>query len=279
MTAPPGPRPPLDPDALATGLVPLGLRLELVATTASTNALAAEHVRAGASPGLVVVAEEQTGGRGRLDRRWETPPGTAAVYSCVLAPEVPAASWPWLPLLTGLATARTLRRHGVDGGVKWPNDVLVDDRKISGILVERVDGPRGPVAVVGVGVNADLREDELPVPTATSVGLVTGRPVDRTALLVGLLTDLVAAYEDWVAVGGADRLRAAYARECVTVGRQVRVALPGEQELRGLASTVDATGRLVVRTDDGQDVAVAAGDVVHVRPRPAATPPSAGFLG
>ncbi|VXB07481.1 biotin--[acetyl-CoA-carboxylase] ligase [Nocardioides sp. AX2bis] len=279
MTAPPGPRPPLDPDDLAAGLAPLGLRLELVASTASTNALAAERVRAGAAPGLVVVAEEQTGGRGRLDRRWETPPGTAAVYSCLLAPEVPAASWPWLPLLTGLATARTLRRHGVEGGVKWPNDVLVGDRKISGILVERVDGARGPVAVVGVGVNADLREDELPVPTATSVGLVTGRPVDRTALLVDLLTDLVASHDDWLTAGGADRLRAAYARECVTVGRQVRVALPGDRELHGLARTVDEAGRLVVRTDEGQDVVVAAGDVVHVRPRPGSAPPPSGLLG
>lgn len=278
MTVAPAPRPPLDRDVLLAGLAPLGLELLLVDTTASTNALAAERVRAGAGPGLVVVAGHQTGGRGRLDRRWETPPGTAAVYSCVLAPDVPAASWPWLPLLTGLATARTLRRHGVDGGVKWPNDVLVGEQKISGILVERVDGPGGPAAVVGVGVNADLREHELPVPTATSVGLVTGRPVDRTALLVDLLTDLVRAHDDWV-TGGADRLREAYARGCVTVGRQVRVALPGAEDLRGLARTVDEGGRLVVRTDAGQDVAVAAGDVVHVRARTGSATPPAGFLG
>ncbi len=258
---------------LGAGLAPLGLELLLVDATASTNALAAERVRAGDGPGLVVVADHQTGGRGRLDRRWETPPGTAAVYSCVLAPDVPAASWPWLPLLTGLATARTLRRHGVDGGVKWPNDVLVGEEKIAGILVEQVDGPGGPVAVVGVGVNADLRADELPVPTATSVGLVTGRPVDRTALLVDLLTDLVRAHQDWVAPGGVDRLREAYLRGCVTVGRQVRVALPGDRNLRGLARTVDRAGRLVVRTDDGRDVAVAAGDVVHVRPRPGSPAP------
>ncbi len=265
---------------LAAGVGPLGLELLLVPSAASTNASAAERVRAGAAPGLVVVAEEQTGGRGRLDRRWVTPPGTAAVYSCVLAPRVPATSWPWLPLLTGLATARTLRRHGVEGGgVKWPNDVLVGDRKIAGILVERVEGPRGPVAVVGVGVNADLREDELPVPTATSVGLVTGVPVDRTALLVGLLTDLVAAHDDWCSPGGTERLRAAYTQECVTLGRQVRVALPGDRDLHGLARAVDAAGRLVVEDDGGRDVPVAAGDVVHVRPRPGTAPRRPEHLG
>lgn len=260
---------------LEQGLAQLGLELLLVDATTSTNALAAERVRGGAGAGLVVVAEHQTGGRGRLDRRWETPPGSAVVYSCVLTPDVAPASWPWLPLLTGLATARTLRRHGVEGGVKWPNDVLVEDRKISGILVERVEAPVGPVAVIGVGVNADLRPDELPVPTATSVGVLTGAPVDRSALLVALLVDLLGAYDDWLVTGGQDRLRADYARECVTVGRQVRVALPGGRDLLGLARTVDDAGRLVVRPDDGEDVAVAAGDVVHVRPRPGAPGPDA----
>ena len=125
MTAPSGLRPPLDRAVLEAGLAPLGLDLLLVDETPSTNLLATRRARAGAAEGLVVVAEHQSGGRGRLDRRWQTPRGTAAVYSAVLRPALPASDWPWLPLLAGLATARTLRGLGVAGGVKWPNDVLV----------------------------------------------------------------------------------------------------------------------------------------------------------
>lgn len=268
MTADPGPRPPLDRAVLEAGLAPLGLDLLLVGTTTSTNLLAAERVRAGAAEGLVVVAEHQSAGRGRLDRRWQAPPGAAALCSLVLRPPLPAPAWPWLPLLAGLATARTLRGLGVVGGVKWPNDVLVEDRKISGILVERVEGPHGPAAVVGIGVNVGLRAEELPVPTATSVELTTGRPVDRSALLVALLAELRAAYDDWCAPGGRERLRAAYTAACVTVGRQVRVALPDGSDLLGLATAVDHDGRLVLRPDRGPDVTVSAGDVVHVRARP-----------
>lgn len=276
MTASPGPRPPAEPQRLDAGLLAagtadLGLRLHLVEETASTNALAAQRVRAGDDPGTVVVAEHQSAGRGRLDRAWHTPRGAAVVSSLLLRPAHPPVRWPWLPLLTGLATARTLERYAVPASVKWPNDVLVGPAKIAGILLERVDGPSGPVAVVGVGVNAGLDPALLPEPlrdgAATSVALASGRPVDRTRLLLDLLGDLVAAHEDWCAPGGPERLRAAYATGCVTVGREVHVQLPGGGELLGRATGVDDDGRLVVRPAGAAEVAVSAGDVVHVRAR------------
>ena len=212
------------------------------------------------------MVEHQSAGRGRLDRTWQTPARAALTFSLVLRPEVPPAAWPWLPLLTGHTVTSTLRAAGYDAGVKWPNDVLIGDRKIAGILVERVETPSGPAAVVGIGLNVDLSAEELPVPTATSLALQPGGAPDRSALLVALVGDLVAAYGAWQAGGEAARARLAvsYAASCVTVGRDVRVDLPGGGQLSGRATSVDPSGRLVVLSA-GRETAVGAGDVVHVR--------------
>ncbi len=266
VTAEPLRRPSLDPAPLAA-LAP-DLQVEVLETATSTNAVGAERARAGAPDGLVVVAEHQTAGRGRLDRSWETPPRSSLTFSLVLRPTVPAAAWPWLPLLTGHTVAKTLRAAGyADAGVKWPNDVLLGDRKVAGILVERVDTPSGPAAVVGVGLNVSLTADELPVPTATSLALAAGPAPDRTALLVDLVRALREASDAWQAGGpeAVTHLRSSYAAACVTVGREVRVDLPGGEVLTGRATGVDESGRLVVQAPDGEAV-VGAGDVVHVRP-------------
>jgi len=254
----------LDPVRLAA-LAPR-LVVELLDTTTSTNAVAADRARAGAAEGAVVVAEHQTAGRGRLDRTWEAPPRSSAVFSLVLRPTVAAAAWPWLPLLTGLCVAGALQDLGYDAGVKWPNDVLIGDRKLVGILVERVETPSGPAAVVGVGINVSLTPDELPVPTATSLAIESGADPDRTAVLEAVLTRFIESYDAWQA-GGAEareRFATSYAAACVTVGREVRVELPSGEPLLGRATGVDAGGRLIVAGPSGE-TAVSAGDVVHVR--------------
>ncbi|WP_244962998.1 biotin--[acetyl-CoA-carboxylase] ligase [Nocardioides dongkuii] len=261
-------RPPLDPDRLAAApeRAP-GTRVEVVEEVASTNATVVERAGSGEPEGLVVAAEHQTAARGRLDRTWEAPARSALVFSVLLRPAVPARSWPWLPLLTGYAVGRALRARGYDAGVKWPNDVLLGDRKVAGILVERVESPVGPAAVVGIGLNVSMTADELPVPTATSLLLAGGTAPDRTELLVDLLAALRTAYDGWQAGGerGDAELRAAYTEACVTVGRDVRVQLPGGADLIGRATGIDPGGRLVVAGPDGP-TAVGAGDVVHVRP-------------
>ena len=263
MTSVPPARPPLDPDRLADAA---GLHVEVVAAAPSTNALLAERARQGAAEGLVVVAEHQTSGRGRLDRTWETPDRAALTFSVLLRPEVSAARWPWLPLLTGYAVARALRAGGHDALLKWPNDVLLgaEERKVAGILVERIETPQGAAAVAGIGLNVSVLPEELPVDTATSLMIETGVEPDRTEVLVEVLTTLRREYDAW-RVGEEEFLRAAYLRACVTVGRDVRVELPGAAPLVGRATGIDAGGRLVVQGPDGE-VAVGAGDVVHVRP-------------
>ena len=187
MTPPLSGRPPLDPGEVAAALAGTRWRPEVLAESPSTNAVLAGRVREGAAEGLLVVADHQTAGRGRLDRTWVTPAGAALTFSLLLTPdEVPVVRWPWLPLLTGVAVAEGVRRvAGVEVALKWPNDVLAGPdastgpgrRKVAGNLVERVEGPRGAGAVVGVGLNVAQTAAELPVDTATSLQLVAGTPV------------------------------------------------------------------------------------------------------
>jgi BirA family biotin operon repressor/biotin-[acetyl-CoA-carboxylase] ligase len=241
-----------------------------VAETGSTNADVAAAARAGAAEGLVVVAERQTGGRGRLGRVWESPARAGIALSVLLRPAVPAARLGWLPLLAGVALAEAVRRVSeVDAVLKWPNDLLLrhggGERKCAGILAESL--PDGGV-VLGIGLNTTLREDELPRPDATSLALAGAACVDRDPLLRALLRSVEQWYGRWrrhAGDGEASGARAAYTFHCGTLGRQVEVHLPGDRILRGRAEEIDPEGRLVVEAGSGQRQAVAAGDVVHVR--------------
>jgi BirA family transcriptional regulator, biotin operon repressor / biotin---[acetyl-CoA-carboxylase] ligase len=264
-------RPPLEAAGLERALTRAGSgwrRVEVVEEVESTNSALAERARAGAGPGLVLIAEHQTGGRGRLGRVWSAPPRSGLTFSVLLDPAgVPAEHWPWIPLLAGVAVAEAVRRGtDVEASLKWPNDVLVDDRKLAGILSERVETPAWSLAVVGIGLNATLRQDELPTPAATSLLLEGASTADRTVVLREILRVLDRLFAAWVAAGGDPTagLLEAYLRRCSTIGRQVRVTLPAGGSLVGEAVRIDDSGRLVVRTYDGERP-VGAGDVVHVR--------------
>ena len=234
----------------------------MVPQTGSTNADLLAAARAGAAEGLVLVAEEQTAGRGRLGRSWSAPPGAGLIFSVLLRPsDVPPARLGWLPLLTGVAVAAAVREQtGVPASLKWPNDVLVGERKLAGILAEAHVG----AVVVGVGLNVTLRPAELPVPAATSLLIEGAASTDRTGLLTAILAELGQRYRTWRADPDAPGLRADYLRWCATIGREVRAELPGGTVLTGTAVDVDDAGRLVLRSI-GELVPVGAGDVVHVR--------------
>jgi len=253
--------------------------LRVVAETGSTNADVAAAAREGAAEGLVVVAERQTGGRGRLGRVWESPARAGIAVSMLLRPTeprdglaaVPVARLGWLPLLAGVVLADAVRRLSeVDAVLKWPNDLLLRhdgaERKCAGILAESVT--EGGV-VLGIGLNTTLREHELPRPDAISLALAGAACVDRDPLLRAILRSVERWYAEWRRHAGdpdASGVRAAYAFHCGTLGRQVDVHLPGDRRLHGRAAEVDAGGRLVVEAGPGgQRQTVAAGDVVHLR--------------
>ncbi|TDC69068.1 biotin--[acetyl-CoA-carboxylase] ligase [Streptomyces hainanensis] len=271
-------RPPLRVSPLRTALIwPDGLwtRIDVVERTGSTNADLADAARAGrAAPGTVLIAEEQTRGRGRLGRGWTAPARSGLFFSVLLDPErdgVPAHRLTWLPLLAGVAAATAVSRvGGVDTALKWPNDLLVpvdgEDRKLGGILAERVSGDDGTV-VLGIGLNVSLRAEELPVPTAGSLRLANAITTDRDPLLRAVLRSLADWYRRWAEAGGdpaGSGLDAAYTAGCATLGRQVRAELPGGGELRGEAVALDGDGRLVIESA-GSRQPVAAADIIHLR--------------
>ncbi|MEU6771075.1 biotin--[acetyl-CoA-carboxylase] ligase [Streptomyces sp. NPDC046759] len=269
-------RPPLNAAALRRALVREGSlysQVDVVQRTGSTNSDLVALVAAGkAAEGAVLVAEEQTAGKGRLDRRWTAPARSGLFFSVFLRPAgVPVARWGWLPLLTGVAVATGLSRAaGVDTALKWPNDLLVtvggEERKAGGILAERA-GEDG--VVIGVGINVTLRAEELPVPQAGSLTLAGAVGTDRDPLLRAVLRSLEDWYGRWRSAGGdpsACGLQETYAAGCATLGRSVRAELPGDRSIVGEAVAVDGDGRLVIATAEGVQEPVGAGDIVHLRP-------------
>jgi BirA family transcriptional regulator, biotin operon repressor / biotin---[acetyl-CoA-carboxylase] ligase len=255
-------RAPLVPADLRAALVRPGgfwTALEVVAETGSTNTDLLAAATAGAPEGTVLVAESQTAGQGRLDRRWVAPPYSGLLFSVLLKPTVPPQHLAWLPLLAGVAAQRAVSAAaGVEAALKWPNDLLLGPgrRKAAGILAQANAG----AVVLGIGLNVTNRRADLPREDATSIALEGGR-TDRAALLTALLQHLADLYTGWVRDPAAAGLTEAYTAVCDTIGRAVAVSLPNGETLAGTAGGIDAAGRLLV---DGH--AVAAGDVVHVRP-------------
>jgi BirA family transcriptional regulator, biotin operon repressor / biotin---[acetyl-CoA-carboxylase] ligase len=237
-------------------------RVDTVAETGSTNADLLARAAAGEDiDGAVLVADSQTAGRGRHGRRWSTPPGSQLALSAgVGVGEVPSDAWGWLPLLTGVAVVDAVAEiASVTAGLKWPNDVLVDDGKLAGILAE-VAAP-APVVVVGLGLNVS----EAPDPAATSLALL-GAAVDRETLSEAVLRHLAGRVAAWRSAKGTDATLAAdYRARSVTIGNRVRAILPGDRTVCGVADDIDDQGRL--RIDTGPHlVTVSAGDITHLRP-------------
>lgn len=215
----------------------------------STNDEAARLAEAGAPEGVVVVADEQTAGRGRLGRTWTAEAGTSLLASWIVRPPYAADRWPLLSLATGVAVAEAVIDRGVEAQLKWPNDVLAGHRKLAGILAEAGNG----FVVVGLGLN--VRQDSFPEGlSATSLLLERARPVGRARLL-GAVLERFAPY----AADPGSALEP-YRRLCATLGRRVRVERAGASGVEGPAEAVGERGELVVG-----GVAVAAGDVVHLR--------------
>ena len=257
--------------ALVDGVGPW-TSVDVVAATGSTNADLVARARAGSvRAGAVLTTDDQQAGRGRRERTWTTPPRSSLAVSVLLQPsDVPRSAWTWLPLVAGVGVVDALVRvAGLDARLKWPNDVLVDEQKVCGLLAEVVETPDGAAVVVGIGLNVSQSPEELPVPTATSLALAGSATTDRDTVLRAVLRAVGARYTAWVEADGdprASSVGAAYRERCATIGRRVRVELPGETVLSGEAEGVDDEGRLLVRDHSGDVRALAAGDVVHVRP-------------
>lgn len=226
---------------------------------ASTQDLARRAVIAGADQGWTVITDLQLEGRGRHGRPWVAPSQTAVLFSTILHPPVDVL--PLLPLLAALSVAGGIEvATGVVAHLKWPNDVLVNDHKLAGILLEH---PGGAAVILGIGVNVNQPAADLPA-GATSLLALIGHPLDRESLLAAILNDLANAYDradregvGWIVPGWRSRSS--------MLGKPVAFQRDGET-IRGVAEDLDLDGALLVRLEDGTRVRVIAGEVERLRP-------------
>jgi BirA family transcriptional regulator, biotin operon repressor / biotin---[acetyl-CoA-carboxylase] ligase len=225
----------------------------------STQDLARSAANAGADQGWTVITDLQLEGRGRRGRAWVAAEGTALLFSTILHPPVDVLAL--LPLLAALSVAGGIEvATGVVAELKWPNDVLVNDLKLAGILLEH---PGGAAVILGVGVNVNQLAVDLPS-GATSLRALTGRPLDREPVLAAILNDLANAYDRadregvaWIVPGWRSRSS--------MLGKPVAFERDGAT-IRGVAEDLGSNGALLVRLGDGTRVSVIAGEVERLRP-------------
>ncbi|MCY1047351.1 biotin--[acetyl-CoA-carboxylase] ligase [Corallococcus sp. bb12-1] len=247
-------------------------------TIGSTNATAFRLAQDGAPHGTVVVAEQQTAGKGRRGRAWVSPPGLNLYFSAILRPALAPQHAPELTLVAAVALAEALREAGSDAAIKWPNDVQLGGQKVAGILTELSAEPeRVHFVIVGVGVNLNAGPEHFPEElrdTATSLSQVLGRSVARAAFTAALWARLEAWLDTYLATG-FDAVRTRWKALSSTLGQQVRVRTDrGDWE--GFAEDIDPTGALMVRTADGRVERVLAGDVEQLRPQGQTRPQGRG---
>lgn len=248
---------------LATRLV--GREIRYLAETDSTNRQAYALGEAGAGEGLVVIADRQTAGKGRMGRTWASPPGVNLYLSILLRPPLPPQAAPQLTFVSTLAVSRAIRAvSGLEPTHKWPNDVLIDGRKVAGLLNEMsAETDRLRFVVLGIGVNLNMTADQFPAELrmpATSLLLAGGEPVSRAHFARTLLQQLDALYAEYLLRGPAP-IMAAWEARCDLVGRRVEIDESGSGKVCGTVAGIDRDGALLLTLADGSTERVLAGDV------------------
>jgi len=229
-------------------------RVSVVELTASTQSDLVALVRAGdARAGDVIAAEYQSAGRGRLTRTFDAPKFSALLFSLYIEPQRNRDDWGWIPLIAGVSVAQTLSQFNAQ--VKWPNDILIDNKKVSGLITEAV----GNGVVIGIGINVAMEPLELPVPTATSIFIEGAQSLTRNQLLPDLLKIFETNFVNWDI--GSNEIMATYRQMSATIGRKVRVEYPDGQIESAVAVAISGRGELVLDTG----AHVQAGDIVHLR--------------
>jgi BirA family transcriptional regulator, biotin operon repressor / biotin---[acetyl-CoA-carboxylase] ligase len=267
---------PLDIDALrrARAAARFGHTIHYFDSIDSTNVMAHRLAANGAADGSVVVAEAQTKGQGRLGRTWSSPPFRNLYLSLILRPAIAATAASQITLVAGLAVAEAVGDWTPRAAIKWPNDVVIDGRKVAGILAAMdAENERVRFVILGIGVNLNSAAEDFPPDLREkAIGLCTvvGQPIDRVVFATGLLSRLEARYDLFMREGFA-ALRAMWeARSCLT-GRQVRIE-DATRSYEGRVSGIADDGALVLRDAAGGDVRVIAGDVTVLAGYPSDQP-------
>ena len=222
-------------------------------TTSTQTALATRAIAGKVKPGDVITANFQRAGRGRMSRTFEAPKNSALLFSFYLKPQRKKEDWGWISLIAGTSVAQVLKKYSAT--VKWPNDILIKEKKVSGLICEF----NGEGVVVGIGINVGMTIDELPVPTATSLAIQGATNIDRNHLLADVLNEFESIFTHWDL--GDDSITGLYTSLCSTLGTKVQIHYPNDLIEKGIATGISARGELIL--DSGSHVQ--AGDVVHLR--------------
>lgn len=230
----------------------------------STNKIALDMGRKGYPEGTVVIAEDQTAGRGRWGRKWHSPPEKSLLFSVILRPQLPPERIPQLTLVAGASTARTVHlQTGIKPGIKWPNDLIYQGKKLSGILVEKA---ALTCLVLGIGVNVNQVRDDFPPElknTAVSLRVITGERIARVPLLQKILDNLEKDYLEYCRTGFSS-IREYWLQYEAVLGKKVRISM-GSREYYGEVTGLAESGELVVRSPQGEEIKFAAGEVTLCR--------------
>jgi len=249
---------------LALDTTVFGRKAVLLTSTLSTQGDVLKLAEQGQAEGAVIIAEEQTGGRGRFGRKWFSPPGKGIWMSVLLRPDVPLQHTPQLTLLTGVAVCRAVRAcTGADAGIKWPNDLLIDGRKVCGILLEStVEDHEVRYCIAGIGVDVNFDPEDYPedlTTIATSLKMETGQPVDRTKLTAAILTELEQLYFLYQKEGFGV-ISALWEALSVSMNREITVTNP-HGVIEGKAIGLDPSGALLVEKHDGEHTLIISGEI------------------
>lgn len=230
-------------------------RVSVVDVTTSTQSDIKNHV--GKKNGECLVANYQTHGRGRIDRTFDAKKSTALLFSYYVEPKRERKDWPFLTLLAGISTARVLNTYlnGADAiELKWPNDLMIREKKLGGIIAEQ----DGEGVIIGIGINVNANQEDLPLLQATSLFLEGSSQLDRNVILAGILNDFERTFTSW---NQGEIFVDRYREISSTIGKHVKVILPSGENIEALAMDIDSTGALLLEGGER----ITAGDVVHLR--------------
>ncbi len=235
----------------------------------STNEVAHELAINGAPEGTVVISDSQTRGKGRLERKWISPSGKNIYISTIFRPKIEARDAPFLTLVSSIALAETIRNEGTDAFIKWPNDVLIDDRKVAGVLTEMTArGGRVDFIIVGIGVNINMTDQDMDeemgkvAEIATSLRIVTGREIDRVNMIVNLIEEIEHWYNRYLENGKPPIVKE-WMERWGAINRRVLVKFNGK-EIVGVAIGIEENGYLMIKKDDGNVERILTGDVILI---------------
>ena len=249
-------RTPLDEAEINSRVTPYW-RVSVVELTGSTQNDLLQLVESNnALDGQVIATEFQSDGRGRLDRTFEAPAQSALLFSFYIKPRNQRSEWGFIPLIAGLSLVRAITTIDtvMNVSLKWPNDLIINEKKCAGIIAQTTNEG----IVIGIGLNVSMTPNELPVSTATSLAIEGSTITDRNLLLSHLLNTFAELFEAWEE---GSELLDEYASASSTIGKKVRIELPGGENLEATVARISHTGELVL--DDGRHVS--AGDVIHLR--------------